>query len=190
MSRPVGTIETDENAAPSDHSHFCIFRGESVPSIKLTRKGYEKLHEELRELVNVRRPQVMADLAQAREYGDISENAEYDTAKRDQGMIEGRIHELEGLLDSVEIIDVGKHVEAASIGARISVENVDFRQRREYVLVSEQEAHLEEMYLSIDSPLGRALLGKQVGEVAEFTAPAGIRRFKILALHGSNGDEE
>ena len=161
-----------------------------MPTIKLTRKGYDKLHEEFRELVNVRRPQVMADLKQAREYGDISENAEYDTAKRDQGMIEGRIHELEGLLDSVEIIDVPKQVSAAMIGARVAVENIDFRERREFVLVSEQEAHLDDSYLSTESPLGRALIGKQVGEVAEFTAPAGIRRFKILELHGSNGDTE
>jgi transcription elongation factor GreA len=161
-----------------------------VAEIHLTRKGYDYLTAELRELVDVRRPQVMSDLVTAREFGDLRENAEYDTAKRDQGMIEGRIHELEGLLSSVEIVEVPRHISEAVLGARIKVENLDFNQEREYVLVTEQEAHLEEEYLSVQSPLGRALLGSKVGEIVIFEAPAGKRKFKVLELHGSNGHDE
>ena len=161
-----------------------------MATVYLTRKGYDHLTAELRELVDVRRPQVMKDLVTAREFGDLRENAEYDTAKRDQGMIEGRIHELEGLLSSVDIVEVPKVLTEAVLGARLKVENIDFGQEREYVLVTEQEAHLEDEYLSVQSPLGKALLGGHVGDVVTFEAPAGTRRFKILELHGSNGHDE
>ena len=149
-----------------------------MAAVYLTRKGYEMLHAELRDLVEVRRPQVMVDLAQAREFGDISENAEYETAKRDQGLIEGRIHELEGLLASVDILAIPTCVDCAVIGARVIVENLDVGGTRTYRLVTEQEAHLAEEYLSVDSPLGRALLGKKIGEEVIFQAPAGTRRIE------------
>ncbi|HEX2951890.1 MAG TPA: transcription elongation factor GreA [Armatimonadota bacterium] len=161
-----------------------------MASIYLTRKGYERLTAELRELVDVRRPQVKADLVTAREFGDLRENAEYDTAKRDQGMIEGRIHDLENLLSSVEIVEVPKHITEAVLGARVRVENMDFNQEREYVLVSEQEAHLEDDYLSAQSPLGKALLGHKVGEIVTFEAPAGVRRFKILDMKKEDNIDE
>ncbi|HEY3379003.1 MAG TPA: transcription elongation factor GreA [Armatimonadota bacterium] len=160
-----------------------------MASVYLTRKGYERLTAELRELVDVRRPQVRADLVTAREFGDLRENAEYDTAKRDQGMIEGRIHALEGLLSSVDIVEVPEVLTEAVLGVRIHVENVDFHQRRTYVLVTEQEAHLEEEYLSVQSPLGKALLGTKVGDVVTFEAPAGTRHFKVLALSSTAGEE-
>lgn len=161
-----------------------------MASIYLTRKGYEMLNAELRELVDVRRPQVMADLISAREFGDLRENAEYETAKRDQGVIEGRIHELEGLLSSVEIVEVPLDPTEAVLGARIRVENIDFAQQREYVLVTEQEAHLQEHYLSVQSPLGNSLLGSKVGDTVTFEAPAGTRRFKVIGLHGANGHDD
>lgn len=159
-----------------------------MSTVKLTQRGYEKLHAELRELIDVRRPQVMVDLVQAREYGDISENAEYETAKRDQGMTEGRIHELEAILSTVEIIELPKKVTEAVIGAKIKVENLDGGKQREYVLVCEQEAHLEEIYLSVESPLGKSLLGKKAGEIVEFMAPAGPRRFKIMQISVYTGE--
>ena len=156
----------------------------------LTRMGYERLTAELRDLVDVRRPQVRADLVTAREFGDLRENAEYDTAKRDQGMIEGRIHALEGLLSSVEIVNIPCEVNEAVLGARIKVDNLDFHQTREYVLVTEHEAHLSDDYLSVTSPLGKALLGSKVGDTVIFEAPAGKRKFKVLELHGCNGSDE
>ena len=154
-----------------------------MTSTYLTRKGFALLTAELRELVDIKRPQVMADLIRAREFGDLRENAEYDTAKRDQGMNEGRIHELESLLSSVEIVEVPTVVTEAVLGVRIRVENLDFNQERVYILVTEQEAHLEEEYLSVQSPLGRSLLGSKIGDMVTFEAPAGKRRFKVLDLH-------
>jgi transcription elongation factor GreA len=161
-----------------------------VASVHLTHAGYEMLRRELHTLIEERRPQVMEDLARAREFGDISENAEYETAKRDQGMIEGRIHELESLLASVEIIELPTDIDEAIIGARVRVENLDAKQEREYQLVSEQEAHLLPDRLNVDSPLGKALLGTRVGDMVVFEAPAGTRRFKVLALVGANGSGE
>lgn len=161
-----------------------------MAAVYLTRKGYRALHAELRQLVEVRRPEVMSDLMQSREYGDIRENAEYETAKRDQGIIEGRIHELEGLLASVEIIEVPQQVTEAVLGARVRVENTESKNHREYQLVSEQEAHIGEGNLSVDSPLGRALLGRRAGDVVAFEAPAGTRQFRVIALFGANGDDE
>jgi transcription elongation factor GreA len=161
-----------------------------VASIYLTRKGFERLTAELRELVDVRRPQVLTDLIKAREFGDLRENAEYDTAKRDQGMIESRIHELEGLLSSVDIVVVPTVMTEAVLGARIRVVNMDFQQERVYVLVSEQEAHLDDEYLSVQSPLGNSLLGSRVGDVVNFEAPGGTRHFKVLTLDPMTDDGE
>lgn len=159
-----------------------------MSGVYLTRKGYQLLHEELRELLEVRRPQVMQDLTQAREYGDISENAEYETAKRDQGLIEGKIHELQSVLSSVEILEVPKELTEVVMGSRVRVENIDFNQQRHYILVAEQESHLVEEYLSVESPLGRALLGSKVGDQVTFEAPAGTRRFKVLEICCPNGE--
>ena len=161
-----------------------------MAAVYLTRAGYKQLHAELRDLIEVRRPQVMADLVQAREYGDLRENAEYEVAKRDQGLIEGRIHELEALLSSVEIMTVPAQIDHTVLGARVVVENLDFNLRSEYVIVSEQESHLAEEHLSSESPLGRALMGGKVGDEVTFDAPAGVRRFKILDLQRAFLDEE
>lgn len=153
-----------------------------MASVYLTPMGYQRLSNEMRELIEVRRPQVMADLIQAREYGDLRENAEYEVAKRDQGIIEGRIHELEQLLAAVEIIEVPAEIDEAILGARIRVTNMDANSEHEYVLVSEQEAHLVEEHLSVESPLGRALFRSKVGDVISYDAPAGVRRVQVLTL--------
>ena len=158
-----------------------------MASARLTHHGYNMLRTELQDLIEVQRPQVVADLAQAREYGDLSENAEYDIAKRDHSLIEGRIKELEHLLASVEIIEMPGQVEEACLGAEVRVMNLDVKQERRYTLVTEQEAHLVSDYLSVDSPLGRALLGGKVGDLVTFEAPAGTRRFQVLALRGYTG---
>lgn len=161
-----------------------------MAAVQLTRAGYQRLHAELRELIEVRRPQVMSDLVQAREYGDLRENAEYEVAKRDQGIIEGRIHELEEMLSSVEIIKVPAEINEVMLGARVVVENLDFNLRSEYVLVGEQEAHLADEHLSIESPLGRALVGRTVGDIVTFDAPAGVRRFKVLSIERAFPDDD
>lgn len=161
-----------------------------MAEVYLTKAGYQKLSAELRELIEVRRPQVMADLVQAREYGDLRENAEYEVAKRDQGMIEGRIHELEAMLSSVEIIETPKNPDQVVLGARVTVENLDTRQSCDYVLVSEQESHLEDEHLSAECPLGRALMGSRMGEIVTFDAPAGVRKFKVLSVTAAFTDDE
>ncbi len=161
-----------------------------MAEVYLTKAGYRQLSAELRDLIEVRRPQVMADLVQAREYGDLRENAEYEVAKRDQGMIEGRIHELEAMLASVEIIRVPADIEHADLGTRVVVENLDTKQRCEYVLVSEQESHLVEEHLSAECPLGRALMGHRVGEIVTFDAPAGIRKFQVLDVTPAFDDDD
>ncbi|MHB9109824.1 MAG: transcription elongation factor GreA [Armatimonadota bacterium] len=161
-----------------------------MAAVHLTRAGYQRLHAELRELIEVRRPQVMSDLVQAREYGDLRENAEYEVAKRDQGVIEGRIHELEEMLSSVEIIKVPAEVNEVMLGARVVVENLDFNLRSEYVMVGEQESHLADEHLSVESPLGRALVGSVVGDVVTFDAPAGVRRFKVLHIERAFTDDD
>lgn len=132
----------------------------------------------------------MSDLSQAREYGDIRENAEYEIAKRDQGLIEGRIRELEGLLDSVEIIEVPNEITEVVLGVSVRVENLESQRERHYILVGEHEAHLLEDYLSADSPLGKALAGCKVGEVVTYDAPAGVRRVKVLELRKAQLDPE
>lgn len=151
-------------------------------SVLLTKMGSKLLNEELRDLIHVRRPQVTIDLAQAREFGDISENAEYETAKRDQGMIEGRIHELENLLSSSELISLPDNLEQATLGVVLEIVNLATNQPRSYQLVSEQEAHLSTDYLSVTSPLGKSLIGAKAGETVTFKAPAGTRSFKVLAI--------
>lgn len=153
-----------------------------MSTVYLTRIGYERLHAELRDLLEVRRPQVMVDLAQAREYGDLRENAEYEIAKRDQGLIEGRIRELEALLNSVDIIEVPEEITSAVLGVCVRVQNLDTQRERNYILVGEQEAHLLEDYLSVESPLGKALQGCKVGDIVTFDAPAGKRRVKVLEI--------
>ena len=153
-----------------------------MSTVYLTQIGYDRLHAEFRDLIEVRRPQVMANLVQAREFGDIRENAEYETAKRDQGLIEGRIRELEALLNSAKIVEVPNEVTSAVLGICVRVLNLETQRERNYILVSEQEAHLLDDYLSAESPLGKALLGSKVGDEVTFAAPAGTRRVKIIGL--------
>ena len=130
------------------------------------------------------------DLTQSREYGDIRENAEYDMAKRDQSVIEGRIHELEALLASVEIIELPEVVETAEVGVRVCFENLESCLESDYLLVSEQEAHLGDDRLSVESPLGRALLGSREGDVVTFDTPGGVRRVKVVRLYAEDGEED
>ncbi len=149
-----------------------------MSTVYLTRVRYQRLNAEFRDLIEIRRPQVMADLVQAREYGDLRENAEYETAKRDQGLIEGRIRELEALLSAVAIVEVANPVTRAAIGVCVHVLNLESNRERKYVLVCEQEAHLLDDYLSVESPLGKALLDATVGEVVTYAAPVGTRHVK------------
>lgn len=142
------------------------------------------LRDELQRLKTKDRYEVIAAIAEARSHGDLSENAEYDAAKERQAFIEGRIAELEGKLSSAQIIDPttlntnGKIVFAATV----SVEDLETGDRVTYQIVGNDEADLKEFKISITSPMARALIGREEGDVVEVNAPAGVREYEILEV--------
>jgi transcription elongation factor GreA len=151
--------------------------------IYLTRKGYEKLIEELECLRTVKRRQLSWAVGQARSHGDISENAEYDAAKEAQGLNEKRIAELGQKLSSCRIIedeDISK--DEVLIGATVKLKDTDSQEELEYTLVSEEEADYEENKISVSSPVGSGLLGHKVGDIAAIKIPAGTLKYKILSI--------
>lgn len=150
----------------------------------LTTGGAERLRAELKRLKREDRPKVIAAIAEARAHGDLSENAEYDAAKEQQGFIEGRINELESSLAIAEIIDPTQIGVADKVVFGATVTLYDDHQSREvtYQLVGNLEADLEQSRISIRSPIGRALIGKQVGDEVEVNAPAGKRLYEILTV--------
>jgi len=153
-------------------------------TIPITRRGAEKLKEELHRLKTVDRPAVINAIAEARAQGDLSENAEYDAAKDRQGFIEGRIAEVEGKLSAAQIIDPST-VDAGGrvvFGATVDLEDEDSGAKVTYQIVGEDEADLKLGLVNISSPIARALIGKEEGDTAEVQAPGGVRRFEIVAV--------
>ena len=156
-----------------------------MSTIPITQRGAEKLKEELHRLKTVDRPAVIQAIAEARAQGDLSENAEYDAAKDRQGFIEGRIQEIEGKLSAAQIIDPAS-VDAGGrvvFGATVELEDEDSGDRVRYQIVGEDEADLKMGLINISSPIARALIGKEEGDVAEVQAPGGVRRYEIVAVH-------
>lgn len=155
-----------------------------MTTIPITKRGSEKLKEELHRLKTVERPWVISAIAEARAQGDLSENAEYEAAKDRQGFIEGRIQEVEGKLSVAQIIDPsaldadGKVV----FGATVDLEDEDTGNAVTYQIVGEDEADLKLGLINISSPIARALIGKEEGDTAEVQAPGGIRRYEIVAV--------
>ena len=155
-----------------------------MSSIPVTVRGAQMLRDELQRLKTKDRYEVIAAIAEARSHGDLSENAGYDAAKERQAFIEGRIAELEGKLSSAQIIDPttlntnGKIVFAATV----SVEDLETGDRVTYQIVGNDEADLKEFKISITSPMARALIGREEGDVVEVNAPAGVREYEILQV--------
>ena len=155
-----------------------------MSSIPVTVRGAQMLRDELQRLKTKDRYEVIAAIAEARSHGDLSENAEYDAAKERQAFIKGRIAELEGKLSSAQIIDPttlntnGKIVFAATV----SVEDLETGDRVTYQIVGNDEADLKEFKISITSPMARALIGREEGDVVEVNAPAGVREYEILEV--------
>lgn len=149
----------------------------------LTRKGYEKLMEELDELKTTERQKASKAIADARDKGDLSENAEYDAAKDAQGMLELRINELEKVLSNARIIDASQ-LDDSKVVVLSNVTIKDLRNNREitYQLVSESEADLKAKKISVTSPMGSGLLGKKVGEIATVETPGGNIEFEIVNI--------
>ena len=135
----------------------------------MTVRGAEKLRQELNELKTVVRPRIVAAIAEAREHGDLSENAEYHAAREKQSFIEGRVKELEGILSLADVIDTSKLSGAIKFGATVTIVDEDTDEERTYQIVGEPEADIENGRLNIKSPLARALIGKEAGDSVEVT---------------------
>ena len=151
-------------------------------TIPLTKRGAEKLKEELQRLKSVERHAVIQAIAEARAQGDLSENAEYDAAKDKQGFIEGRILEVESKLAAAQIIDPAS-VDAGGrvvFGATVDLEDEDSGAKATYQIVGDDEADLKLGLISISSPIARALIGKESGDVAEVQAPGGLKHYEVV----------
>jgi transcription elongation factor GreA len=155
-----------------------------MATIPLTRRGAEKLREELNRLKNVERHAVIQAISEARAQGDLSENAEYEAAKDKQGFIEGRILEVESKLAAAQIIDP-KNVDAEGrvvFGSTVDLEEEDSGAKVTYQIVGDDEADLKHGLISISSPIARALIGKVEGDIAEVQAPGGIKSYEITGV--------
>ena len=153
-----------------------------MATIPLTRRGAEKLKDELNRLKSVERHAVIRAIAEARAQGDLSENAEYEAAKDKQGFIEGRIKELENKLANAKVIDPAE-VDAGGkvvFGATVDLEEEDSGAKATYQIVGDDEADLKLGLISISSPIARALIGKEAGDVAEVQAPGGLKSYEIV----------
>ena len=155
-----------------------------MKKIPLTSKGAEKLKNELQHLKSVARPELIAAIAEARSHGDLSENAEYESAKERQGFIEGRIAELESKLSHAQIINPAEiHAEGKIVfGATVTVMDLDSDEESTYQIVGDDEADIKLFKISVSSPIARAMIGKEEGDVAEVQAPSGIREYEILSV--------
>lgn len=148
----------------------------------MTRRGFDALDEELRQFKTVERPAVIRAIAEAREHGDLSENAEYHAARERQSFIEGRIKELEALLGRAEVIDPARLSGPIKFGATVTVIDEDTEDERTYQIVGESEADIEKGLLNIRSPLARALIGKEPGDTVEVRTPGGERSYEVVAV--------
>lgn len=149
----------------------------------ITKKGYEALKAELDRLKKVERPKVIEAIAEARSHGDLSENAEYDAAKERQGFIESRIGELERKLADARIVETtGRTSDTAVFGATVLLLEMDSRQQKRYTLVGQDEADLKNGKISIQSPVGKALIGKRVGEQVTVTTPAKVVEYEVIEI--------
>lgn len=152
--------------------------------VLLTLKGAERLRNELKNLKSVERPKVIAAISEARSHGDLSENAEYDAAKEQQGFIEGRIKELESQLSIAEVIDPTKlnHSGKVIFGARVKLYDEQTDREVQYQIVGDLEADIERGQISLSSPIGRALIGKMEGDEFTFRAPAGEKTYEVISV--------
>ena len=148
----------------------------------LTAAGQARLEAELKELRTVRRPAVIQAIAEARAHGDLSENAEYHAAREEQSHIEGRIKELEAVLSLAEIIDVSKLSGTVKFGATVELADEDTDEEITYQLVGRHEANIDHGLLNIQSPLARALIGKEEGDSVEVRTPGGVRSYEVLSV--------
>lgn len=148
-----------------------------------TQEGLDKLKAEIRHLKTVERPSISEQIAEARDKGDLSENAEYDAAKEAQGLLEAKISKLEQILSNARILDDSNlDVSKVLILSNVTIKNLSNDMELTYTLVAENEADLKEKKISVDSPIGKGLLGKSVGDVTDIQVPSGIMKFEVIAI--------
>ncbi len=159
-----------------------LLRKTPMEKIPMTRAGYAALDNELKTLKSVERPAVIRAISEAREHGDLSENAEYHAAREKQSFIEGRIRELESVLSRAEVIDTARLSGSIKFGARVTIIDEDTEEQFNYQIVGEVEASIEQGLLNIRSPLARALIGKEEGDSVEVRSPGGERSYEVVAV--------
>ena len=151
-----------------------------MEKIPMTRRGHAALEAELKHLKSVERPAIIQAIAEAREHGDLSENAEYHSAREKQSFIEGRIKELEAVISLSEVIDTAGLSGSVKFGATVTLVDEETEEQKTWQIVGEHEANIEKGLLNIRSPIARALIGKDVGDEAEVAAPGGAKVYEIL----------
>ena len=151
--------------------------------IYLSQKGYDDLKAELKNLKSVERPNIISQIAEARDKGDLSENAEYDAAKEAQGLLEARIAKLEADLSNSRILDHSEmDISTVHLLTRVTIKNIENNMEMSYAIVSESEADLANKKISASSPIRKGLLGKSVGEIVNIKVPSGFVKFKIIDI--------
>ncbi len=153
-----------------------------MEKIPLTRAGYDRLEAELKQLKSVERPAIITAIAEARELGDLKENAEYHAAREKQSFLEGRVQALEAILGRADVIDVSKLKGPVKFGATVELADEDTDEETTYQVVGEHEADIEDGRLNIASPLARALIGKEEGDSVEVRTPGGVKSYEILSV--------
>ena len=153
-----------------------------MDKIPMTRQGFTALEGELKLLKSTERPAVIKAIAEAREHGDLSENAEYHAAREKQSFIEGRIKEVEAIMSLAEVIDISKMSGTVKFGATVKLVDEDTDEEKSYQIVGEPEADIESGKLNVKSPLARALIGKDEGDSVEVRTPGGTRSYEILSI--------
>jgi len=153
-----------------------------MEKIPLTRAGFDKLDAELKHLKSVERPAIIRAISVAREHGDLSENAEYHSAKEKQSFIEGRVKELEGVISLADVIDPAKLSGTIKFGAHVTLADEDTDKEKTYQIVGEYEADIESGKLNIKSPIARALIGKDEGDSVEVRTPGGEKSYEVLEI--------
>jgi transcription elongation factor GreA len=155
-----------------------------MSQIPMTVQGEQKLRDELNELKSVKRPAIIQAIAEAREHGDLKENAEYHAAREQQGFCEGRIQDIEAKLSNAFIIDVTKIPNSGKVifGCTVTILNVDTEEELTYRIVGDDEADIKNNQISVNSPIARGLIGKSVDDVAKINTPAGIVEYEIVEV--------
>ena len=153
-----------------------------MEKIPMTRAGYTALEAELKNLKSVERPAIIQAIAEARELGDLKENAEYHSAREKQGFIEGRIKEIESVIGLAEVIDPSKLSGSIKFGAKVKLVDEDTDEEKTWQIVGEHEANIEKGLLNIKSPLARALIGKDEGDTVEVRTPGGEKSYEVLEI--------